>query len=227
MKITGMVTRVLALDAQPWYGDSPIPDDVPPVWHFPLTCVTTDEGIDGYTMGYGANGEGIGSAHQLHDVYLRAILGKDPLRHEDLWHELMSLNRHLYPISDGLLGMLDVAFWDIKGKAAGKPIGELLGVCRTEVPAYRTGSHWNLAPEDTFAEAAGVKQEGYRGYKLTLYDGPAADIPRARAAREAVGGDFPLMLDAVAEYSFDQALEVGEALARLGLPVVRGAGPRP
>ena len=211
-----MVTRVLALDGQPWYGDSPIPDDVPPVWHFPLTCVTTDEGIDGYTMGYGANGEGIGSAHQLHDVYLRAILGKDPLRHEDLWHELMSLNRHLYPISDGLLGMLDVAFWDIKGKAAGKPIGELLGVCRTEVPAYRTGSHWNLTPTDTFAEAAAILQEGYRGYKLTLYDGPAADIPRAQAAREAVGDDFPLMLDAVAEYSFDQALEVGEALARLG-----------
>ena len=40
----------------------------------------------------------------------------------------MSLNRHLYPISDGLLGMLDVAFWDIKGKAAGVPIAELLGV---------------------------------------------------------------------------------------------------
>ena len=216
MKITGMVTRVLALDAQPWYGDSPIPDDVPPVWHFPLTCVTTDEGIDGLTMGYGANGEGIGSAHQLHDVYLRAILGKDPLRHEDLWHQLMSLNRHLYPISDGLLGMLDVAFWDIKGKAAGVPIGELLGVCRTEVPAYRTGSHWNLTPEDTFAEAAAILQEGYRGYKLTLYDGPAADIPRAQAAREAVGDDFALMLDAVAEYNFDQALEVGEALARLG-----------
>ena len=61
-----------------------------------------------------------------------------------------------------------------------------------------------------------MKQQGYRGYKLTLYDGPAADIPRAEAAREAVGDDFPLMLDAVAEYSFEQALEVGEALARLG-----------
>ena len=211
-----MVTRVLALDAQPWYGDRPIPDDVPPVWHFPLTCVSTDEGIDGYTMGYGANGEGIGSAHQLHDVYLRAILGRDPRRHEDLWRELMSLNRHLYPISDGLLGMLDVAFWDIKGKAAGVPIAELLGMSRTEVPAYRTGSHWNLTPDDTFAETLAMKQQGYRGYKLTLYDGPAADVPRAEAAREAVGDDFPLMLDAVAEYSFEQAVEVGEALGRLG-----------
>ena len=211
-----MVTRVLALDAAPWYGDSPIPADVPPVWHFPLTCITTDEGIDGYTMGYGANGEGIGSAHQLHDVYLRAIRGKDPRQHEELWRELMSLNRHLYAITDGLAGMLDVAFWDIKGKAAGAPIAELLGVRRTEVPAYRTGSHWNLTPADTFAETADMKQQGYRGYKLTLYDGPEADIPRAAAAREAAGDDFALMLDAVAAYSFEQALEVGQALAGLG-----------
>ena len=210
-----MATRVLALDAAPWYGDSPIPEEVPPVWHFPLTCITTDEGIDGWTTGYGANGEGIGSAHQLHDVYLRAILGKDPLRQEELWHELMRLNRHLYPISDGLLGMIDVALWDIKGKAAGVPIGELLGSVRSRVPAYRTGSHWNLTPEDTFDEAAGVRQEGYRGYKLTLYDGPDADIPRLRAAREAAGEDYPLMLDAVAEYSLDQALQVGGALADL------------
>ena len=216
LRITGMVTRVLALDAQPWYGESRIPDDVPPVWNFPLTCVTTDEGIDGWTMGYGANGEGVGSAYQLHDVYLRAILGHDPCNTGALWQRLMSLNRHLYPISDGLLGMLDVAFWDIKGKAAGVPIGELLGVCRTRVPAYRTGSHWNVTPEQTFAEAARTRQAGYRGYKLTLYDGPAADIPRLRAARDAVGEDFPLMLDAVGEYCFEQALQVGEALAEAG-----------
>ena len=90
-----MTTRVLKLDAAPWYGDRPIPDDVPTVWHFPLTCIATDDGIEGQTMGYGANGEGIGSAYQLHDVYLRAILGKDPLHHEALWQELMALNRHL------------------------------------------------------------------------------------------------------------------------------------
>ena len=212
MKITELTTRVLALDAAPWYGDSPIPHNVPPVWHFPLSCVSTDEGIDGYTMGYGANGEGIGSAHQLHDVYLRAILGRDPRRTEELWQELMSLNRHLYPMTDGLLGMIDVAFWDIRAKAAAMPIAEMLGVYRNSIPAYRTGSHWNLTPEDTFNEAGSVKQRGYRGYKLTLYDGPAADIPRLRAARQAVGEHFPLMLDAVSEYSFTQARRVGREL---------------
>ena len=103
MKITGMTTRILGIDPSPWYGDGPIPPDVPAVWRYPLTCISTDEGIEGWTMGYGANDEGRGSAYQLHDVLLPVILGKDPLRQEALWQELMALNRHLYPISDGAI----------------------------------------------------------------------------------------------------------------------------
>lgn len=215
MKITGMKTHILAIDSTPWYGGAPVPDNVPLTWHYPLTIVSTDEGIDGWTMGYGANSEGRGTAHQLHDVYLPTIMGKDPLRHEALWQELIDLNRHLYPISDGLLGMLDVAFWDITGKAAGKSIGELLGLYRDRVPSYRTGSHYNDTPEKVYAEAQAMKQEGYLGYKLSLYGGPARDIPRLRAAREAVGPDFRLMMDAVSGYTFTQALEVGRELVDL------------
>lgn len=215
MKITGMTTRLLAIDASPWFGDNPIPKDIPSVWHYPLINISTDEGIDGWTMGYGANGEGRGSAYQLHDVFLPAILGKDPLRQESLWQELMALNRHLYPISDGLVGVLDVAFWDIKGKVAGLRIGDMLGLYRDRVPSYRTGSHYNDTPEMVFAEAQRMKQEGYRGYKLTLWKGPKSDIPRLHAAREAVGSDFLLMLDCVSSYRFTQALEVGQVLAKL------------
>jgi L-alanine-DL-glutamate epimerase-like enolase superfamily enzyme len=216
VKITGMKTHILAIDSTLWYGGAPVPTNVPVTWHYPFTIVSTDEGIDGWTMGYGANSEGRGTAYQLHDVYLPAILGKDPLCTEALWQELMDLNRHLYPISDGLLGMLDVAFWDIKGKAANQSIGALLGLYRDHVPSYRTGSHYNNTPEKVYIEAQAMKQEGYHGYKLSLWDGPARDIPRCRAAREAVGPDFKLMLDAVSNYNFTQALEMGRALMDLG-----------
>lgn len=215
MKITGMITRILAIDPQPWFGDSPIPADVPPIWYYPLTRILTDEGVEGVTTGYGANSEGQGSAHQLHDVFLPVILGKDPLRPEALWQELMNLNRHLYPISDGLTGMLDVAFWDIKGKAAGLSIGDMLGLYRDRMPAYRTGSHYNETPEQVFNEARLMKEQSYHGYKLTLWGGPARDVPRLKAAREAVGTDFPLMLDCVSNYTFTQALQVGHLLEEL------------
>ncbi|MBK8023744.1 MAG: hypothetical protein IPK19_20500 [Chloroflexi bacterium] len=144
------------------------------------------------------------------------ILGKDPLRTESLWQEMMALNRHLYPISDGLVGILDVAFWDIRGKAAGLPIGAMLGLYRDRVPSYRTGSHYNDTPERVYDEALRMKTEGYRGYKMTLWEGPQKDIPRLRAAREAVGADFPLMLDCVSGLRFTQALEIGRALGDLG-----------
>ncbi len=215
MKITGMTTRILALDASPWFGGNPVPADIPAIWHYPFTIISTDEGIDGWTMGYGANGEGRGSAYQLHDVFLPLIMGKDPLQHEARWQEMMALNRHLYPISDGLVGVLDVAFWDIKGKATGQSIGNMLGLYRDRVPSYRTGSHFNGTPELVYAEAQQMKSEGYLGYKLSLFSGPKKDIPRLRAAREAVGPDFPLMQDCVAGYNFTQALETGRALEAL------------
>lgn len=216
MKITGMTTRVIALDAAPWFGGDPIPDDIPPIWYYALTCIHTDERVDGWTMGYGANGEGRGTAHQLHDVFLPLIRGKNPLHTERLWQDMMNLNRHLYPVSDGLVGMLDVAFWDIRGKVSGQSVGEMLGLYRDRVPSYRTGSHYNHTPELVAAEALRTKSEGYRGYKMTFFDGPSRDIPRLRAAREAVGTDFPLMLDGVANYNFTQALEVGRELEKLG-----------
>jgi len=216
MKITGMTTRILGIDAAPWFGSDPIPADIPPVWMYALTVIHTDEGIDGWTMGYGANGEGRGTAYQLHDVFLPFIRGKNPLHTERMWQEMMNLNRHLYPISDGLVGMLDVAFWDIRGKTCGQSIAQMLGVYRDRVPSYRTGSHYNHTPELVYAEARQMKTEGYRGYKMTFFDGPAYDIPRLRAAREAVGAEFPLMLDCVSNYSFTQALDVGHELEQLG-----------
>lgn len=215
VKIIGIKTWLLAIDAGPWYGDAPIPKGEVPIWHYPLTQISTVEGVDGYTMGYGTNGEGRGSAYLLHDVYWHALEGEDPLRHEALWQRLKSMNRHLYALADGLMGMLDVAFWDIKGKVAGMSIGTLLGICREKVPSYSTGSHYNLTPQQVFDEATSQKEAGYRGYKLSLWDGPARDIPRLRAAREAVGQDFPLMLDGVSGYRFTQALEVGRALDEL------------
>ncbi|MBV7331857.1 hypothetical protein KFU94_27235 [Chloroflexi bacterium TSY] len=98
---------------------------------------------------------------------------------------------------------------------AGMPIGEMLGLCRDRMPVYRTGSHYNETPEMAATEAQQMKEEGYHGYKLTFFDGPARDIPRLRAAREAVGPNFPLMLDCVSGLNFTQALQVGRVLDEL------------
>lgn len=215
MKITGMKIWRLQIDAKPWYGDAPIPKGEPTIFEFPLVRISTDEGIEGYTMGYGTNGEGRGNAYLLKDVYLDSLLGEDPLRHEAIWQNLRRKNRHLYGLTDTILGELDVALWDIKGKAANMSIASLLGIFRTRVPSYKTAPYFLPNPEDVFEAAKCTKAAGYWGCKFNFTEGPKRDLPRLRAAREAVGEGFPLMMDGSSFYTFTQALEVGRVLDEL------------
>src|SRR4029453_17510316 len=97
----------------------------------------------------------------------------------------------------------------IVGKVANQPIARLLGMAREKVPAYRTASSVRPVPETVFNEAKRGREQGFHGFKIQFWDGLDLDIPRFRAAREAVGDDFPLMQDAAGMYSFTQALEAG------------------
>ena len=190
MKITAVEVRRLQIDASPWYFGQPIPADEPTVWEYPLVRVVTDDGIDGYSMGYGANGEGRPNARAISDTYAFALIGKDPLHREAIWQDIRRRNRHLYAHTDTVLGILDVALWDIAGKACGLPIATLLGISRTSIPAYRVGSYYLSTPELVYAEALRFKEAGFHGAKFNMFAGPRQDIPRLRAAREAVGEDF-------------------------------------
>jgi L-alanine-DL-glutamate epimerase-like enolase superfamily enzyme len=215
MKITGLTTRLIGIEAGDWYGEAPPPKGESRVWEFPLTTITTDEGIDGHTMAYGKQMEGRAIAALLRDIYLPRLVDEDPLYSEAIWQKLKHKTRDLRNVTHAVLGMIDVALWDIKGKVAGLPLGALLGLRRAHVPSYATASRFLFTPEQVFEEAQTAKAAGYRGYKLQLWDGPARDIPRLRAAREAVGPDFPLMHDVVAGYNFTQALQVGKVLETL------------
>lgn len=215
MKIAGITTRVLEFDATPRFGNKPIPPDRSKTWRYPLIIVHTDEGLDGYSMCYGPHGDGPAMAEILRDVFFPEIAGENPLHPEVLWKNLMRKNRHMYNLSDALVGVLDVAFWDIKGKALGASIVDLLGPHRDKIKTYATGQVYLPDEQEVYDEAKNMKQAGYHGYKLQLWQGPDVDIPRFHAAREAVGDGFPLMQDAVGGYTYAEALKVGRVLEEL------------
>ena len=85
VKITGVEIRRLRIDASPWYFGHPIPADEPDTWGYPLVRVRTDEGVNGFATGYGANGEGRPNAYAIRDAYASALTGLDPLHHERIW----------------------------------------------------------------------------------------------------------------------------------------------
>jgi L-alanine-DL-glutamate epimerase-like enolase superfamily enzyme len=215
MKITGLSTRLIEIDARPRYRDGVIPPGRPAAWLYPLLTVHTDSGLEGHAMAYGPHGDGAALADVLHAAYAPEILGEDALATERVWQKLWRKQRHLYNQRDTLLAALDVALWDLKGKAAGLPIARLLGLHRERIPCYASGRSEVFSAEEIFAEAQRLKTEGFHGYKLQLRAGPAADIPRLRAAREAVGPGFPLMQDPNASYTLAEACAVGRVLDEL------------
>lgn len=215
MKITGITTRLIEVDARPRYKDGVIPGGRPLSWYYPLLIVHTDDGIDGHSMAYGPHGDGAALAEMLHAIYRPELVGEDPLDTEKIWQKLWRKQRHLYNQRDTLLGVVDVALWDIKGKAFGQPIGRLLGLHRDRMPCYASARSELYTPEEVFNEARQMKAAGFHGYKLQLRAGVAADVPRLRAAREAVGPEFPLMQDPNACYSLTDAVAVGRVLDEL------------
>jgi L-alanine-DL-glutamate epimerase-like enolase superfamily enzyme len=216
VKITSIESRVLGYDITEAWGGAEPPEGISSNWYqYSFDTFHTDEGIDGYTMQNANLRDGAAMAQVVHDLYAPQLIGENPLETERLWHKLRRLNRHAYNLSDGVAGAIDVAFWDIRGKVANMPIASLLGLARTKIGAYATARNIDPTPEDVFEEARLRKSQGYHGFKIQFWDGLDRDIPRYRAAREAVGDDYPLMQDAAGMYTYTEALAAGKVLGDL------------
>lgn len=185
---------------------------------FGVLSIHTDAGISGHNF---ASRPGPDMLQQLADVARSVLVGGNPLDIERIWHSVGML-RGADPC---IQGIVDVALWDIAGKAADLPTYRLLGAYRDELPAY--ASSWVHADVDDYvAEALAYKQQGFAGYKLHPltqrrrmfgHDVPlAADLALCSAVREAVGNDYPLFLDSAWVYSYGEAVTAGRHIQDLG-----------
>ncbi|MGY1806187.1 enolase C-terminal domain-like protein [Blastococcus sp. SYSU D00669] len=188
-------------------------EDIPPV-QLTMTVfeVETDEGITGVSTSWlpGAPRE-IG---ETADHFFRPMLvGADVHHRERIWHELMAFAR--YMISPKAASNIDIALWDIAGKAAGLPVYKLLGAQREQIPVYVTTETQKEAQD--YAEIAlKCQAAGLHGVKLHAAATPDKDIEACRATRAAVGDSFTLMLDATSAYDWQDAVRVGREIEKLG-----------
>jgi L-alanine-DL-glutamate epimerase-like enolase superfamily enzyme len=177
-----------------------------------LVRIVTDQGIEGHAfLGssmYSADQDGPSLIKYLKPV----ILGQSPLDREFLYDRMWHRNR---VTTLRAIGAVDVALWDLAGKAAGLPIHALLGSYRKSVPAYASSAVLP-GPRPYADEAVSFKEAGWTAYKIHPPTRPEDDIAVCRAVRQAVGDDYRLMLDATWSYRYDQALRVGRAIEALG-----------
>jgi L-alanine-DL-glutamate epimerase-like enolase superfamily enzyme len=156
------------------------------------------------------------------------LVGKDFFDHEvlqeQLFHKLVKLGPE-YAVTSALAA-LDIAFWDLKGKALGQPVYRLLGgAWRTTMPCYASiGGNGARSVDEVLRVVEGrVAKEGVKAVKIrwdgdrTVIDADiSGDIAKARAVRNMLGDDFTLGFDANNGYSVGGAMRVGRALEELG-----------
>jgi len=155
---------------------------------------------------------------QLIDLYLKPLLiGKDPFDSEFLWQLLyrqtMAFGRK--GIGMAAISAVDIAVWDILGKACGQPVFRLLGGrTKTRIPVYASRLY-SQSLEDLAAEAKKYKDEGYQAMKMRFGWGPrdgAAGMQRnvdlVRTLREVIGYEIDLMGDAYMGWNLDYAFRM-------------------
>ncbi len=180
-----------------------------------LVRVTTDDGLVGW--GEAHAGRAPGAVAQLINTTIKALVaGLDASDTVGVWDRVykMQLASHGMGAASAIaLSGLDMALWDIRGKAAGWPVYKLLGGRAKDVAAYAGGiSLGYQPPEELVEEALSVTAKGYKALKLRLGDTPGNDIARVSAVRAAVGDEIDILTDANAAYSLSDARRVMPAL---------------
>lgn len=217
-------------------------------WHPVIVRVNTDEGISGIgevglAYGIGHSG-GAGMAKNLAEAFL---IGADPFKIEKIWEQMFQSSFWAQgggPVVFGGMSALDIALWDIKGKALGLPIYELLGgktndTLRTYASQIQfgwDGEHRHLGTPEQYAEAARkAVSEGYDCVKIDpimldkegeragdlkkMYSNKTLRVfyERVKAVRDAVGPDVDIILECHSFSSATSGIQLGDIYEELNI----------
>ena len=218
MKITGIQPIKLRFTPQSGLADGLAPIGSREVF---LVKVLTDEGLTGIGEGF-ALGCLDSLQTLLHETVAPLLIGEDPLLKESLWEKVYHFTyrygrRGLLPC---VLSAVDIALWDVTGKAAGLPVYRLLGGAKSKVPAYASGGYsaQGKTPDDLAAEALRYKGMGFATMKMKIGAAPLhIDFERVSAVRQAIGDQMGLAVDANNAYDLNEALKACRMLEPLNI----------
>lgn len=189
-----------------------------------LVVITTEDGLQGFgeaKAAVGSSGVCASIVSCIENELKPILIGKDAKNINRLWEEMYNGTRDHYALTRGrrfpILGRrgltisamsgIDTALWDLKGKALGVPVMDLLGgACRDQMPAYASGG-W--ADVDHIGEQLNsYVAKGFNAVKMRvgIMDQTVQNsIDRVRAARTALGPHIKLMTDAHGTFSVPEA----------------------
>jgi L-alanine-DL-glutamate epimerase-like enolase superfamily enzyme len=152
------------------------------------------------------------AAKLIRDHLAGVIKGRNPMEVAGAWHAMIASVRNIGRpgIASMAISAIDIALWDLKARLLAIPLFSLLGPVREEIPAYGSGGFTSYSIEQLQSQLAGWAASGMSMVKMKIGRNPDQDLARVRAARQAIGDDVQLFVDANGAYSRKQALWFGE-----------------
>ena len=131
------------------------------------------------------------------------------------WSEMRHAIRNLGRpgICSMAIAAVDSALWDLKAKLLNLPLVSLLGAAQPSVEIYGSGGFTSYSVEQLQKQLGGWVEQGIKAVKMKIGRDPEKDVARVKAAREAIGADAALYVDANGAYSRKQALAMAEKFA--------------
>jgi L-alanine-DL-glutamate epimerase-like enolase superfamily enzyme len=157
------------------------------------------------------------SAAQLIDRRLRPVIeGADAMAVAAAWDAMVATVRNVGRpgIAASAISAVDAALWDLKARLLELPLARLLGAVRGAVPVYGSGGFASYSTDELAEQLGGWIEAGIARVKMKVGRNAEDDVERVRAAREAIGPDAELFVDANGAYERKQALAFAEAFAR-------------
>ena len=199
-----------------------IPTDAPEAdgtFAWSSTTIVVVEPEAGGVRGLGYSYADAATARLVQESLAPVVLGKDALAVPNSWaamrHAIRNLGRP--GIASMAIAAVDNALWDLKARLLGLPLVDLLGAVRDAIPVYGSGGFTSYDDARLAAQLSGWVESGISMVKMKIGSDPGRDLARVRAAREAIGEDAQLFVDANGAYAAKEALRFAEAFAELGV----------
>jgi L-alanine-DL-glutamate epimerase-like enolase superfamily enzyme len=157
----------------------------------------------------------VSSATVIRSTLSEIVIGRDAMRVMAAWQAMIVACRNLGRpgVASMAIAAVDTALWDLKARLLDLPLATLLDAVRETVPIYGSGGFTSYSDERLAAQLSGWVEQGIPRVKMKVGREPARDLERVRVARDAIGPDTELYVDANGALSRMQALRFAERFA--------------
>ena len=186
-----------------------------------VTRITTSDGVTSEVYNGDTDAEQALVLGIIHEELAPRLLGRSAADPEGAWRAMeFSTNDILRDRGLALqaIACLDSAIWDVFGRALGVPLHRAWGAVTERVPISVIGGYYHLSHDEIGTVMAGYREAGFGGVKFKVGGKtPAEDAVRVRLAREALGPDVALMIDANQGYELAAAVELARRVSDLDI----------